>query len=864
MKKLFTLFALMCGLCLSVQAQTFLAFFDFTDNASASQTENNVSVDVSAGATLYSGTSTYTLSQDVLDALDANVETTGKFTTEACQSWIGAQRGDGDLTITVSGLTAGVSYNVSMVSGLDFEQAGSWNKVTTSNSYSESDMALDQEVIPARALAYFKIQKVVADEHGVVTLTVVSTNGSHSCVVNCLGIAEIPAAEPAVHEFSADQIVAISNRNNAMMYIQAGAEGLDCKDLNDASYWNLVPTENSNCYYVKNIKTGQYMQSCNYENAYNGPQVKLGDTPVEYCVLKDADDTHSTYGKYGFASTDQDITTFDDSECVGLNMAGAGNGIVTGYNAVMGVNGKSFWNVTVLAAIPTHALTSEEVTIKNRNFDYYACDNNTTEDDTNYQLMAVEDKTAEGATWTLIPSLNNECYYVKNVATGRYAQSTNHDVAYNGPKVLMGTTPVEYCILQDKTESNSTYGYYGLASTDQDFYEFDDGECVGWNLVTGETYYVTGYNAKMGANPKSFWQIEVVKEEPAVVHEFSADQVIAISNRNNTMMFIQAGTDGLDCKNLNDASYWNLIPTENSNCYYLKNISTGQYAQSSNHDNAYNGPQVKLGTEPVEYCVLKDTVATSSTYGRYGFASTDQDFYEFDDSECIGLNMAGAGGDIVTGYNAVMGANPKSFWNVTVLEVVPTHSLSGTVTIKNRNFPYYACDNDSQDEDENYQLMATETLSANAMWTLIPTLHNECYYVVNYATGRYAQSTNHDVAYNGPKVLLATDPVEYCILQDKTEANSTYGYYGLASTDQDFYEFDDSECVGWNLVTGETYYVTGYNAKMGANPKSFWTIETVENPEGIQSAHKFVRTTGRTYQLNPFIKIVDGKKLLVK
>lgn len=105
--------------------------------------------------------------------------------------------------------------------------------------------------------------------------------------------------------------------------------------------------------------------------------------------------------------------------------------------------------------------------------------------------------------------------------------------------------------------------------------------------------------------------------------------------------------------------YWQFIPTANDNCYYIQNVTTKRYIQSSNVGESV---QVKTGTEPVEYRVAKDETS-GSTYGYYYLCSTDQTISTASDVT-YGLNMAGGSAGSVVAYFIKSGRG-NSYWEIT-------------------------------------------------------------------------------------------------------------------------------------------------------------------------------------------------------
>lgn len=107
--------------------------------------------------------------------------------------------------------------------------------------------------------------------------------------------------------------------------------------------------------------------------------------------------------------------------------------------------------------------------------------------------------------------------------------------------------------------------------------------------------------------------------------------------------------------------FWEFVPTEKDNCFYLRNTATGRYMQSCNLEPS-SASRVKTGKEPVEYYVAKNTTAGAATYGQYWFSSTDCANYDKTASSPRALNKDGASNFIIT-WTAANG-NVGSFWTL--------------------------------------------------------------------------------------------------------------------------------------------------------------------------------------------------------
>jgi hypothetical protein len=163
----------------------------------------------------------------------------------------------------------------------------------------------------------------------------------------------------ALAQFSADKVYTIVNRNDASLYVQDnGTGGISMGSMNENSYWQFVATGNTNCYYVKNAKTGKYAQSC-ADNA----EVQMGDSPVEYYIeLKSVEGD----GMYGLASTDKKPHDFT-AGTIGWNWKG--NNTIQGFAAVAGTNHRSFWKIVEIEVLKTatgqNILPGEDVYLYN-------------------------------------------------------------------------------------------------------------------------------------------------------------------------------------------------------------------------------------------------------------------------------------------------------------------------------------------------------------------------------------------------------------------------------------------------------------------------------------------------------------------
>lgn len=182
----------------------------------------------------------------------------------------------------------------------------------------------------------------------------------------------------------------------------------------------------------------------------------------------------------------------------------------------------------------------------------------------------------------------------------------------------------------------------------------------------GEDAFPTfGHKPVLFADGEYYNEPEVAPWTPV----FSADKCYTITNKIKTDAYWQDNGNGIiDCHAMNDNSYWVITPTENENCYTIKNADTNTYVQGHGDDTQV---EIKLGADPAEYYI----VACPAEDGAYGIASTHAKVYNFT-AGCVGLNLKkdpNEEGCCLQTFAAVAGTNHRSFW---LIEEVAHTSIS--------------------------------------------------------------------------------------------------------------------------------------------------------------------------------------------
>lgn len=104
--------------------------------------------------------------------------------------------------------------------------------------------------------------------------------------------------------------------------------------------------------------------------------------------------------------------------------------------------------------------------------------------------------------------------------------------------------------------------------------------------------------------------------------------------------------------------YWQFIPTEKDNCYYIQNVTSKKYVQSSS---TAVEAQIKVGTTPVEFEIKQNTTEGAAPKGYYYMCSTDQTIDTSKDGT-LGLNYQQSTGKVVAYHIRYNRGN--SYWDI--------------------------------------------------------------------------------------------------------------------------------------------------------------------------------------------------------
>lgn len=166
----------------------------------------------------------------------------------------------------------------------------------------------------------------------------------------------------------------------------------------------------------------------------------------------------------------------------------------------------------VAALVPTFATATTASPEKDKVFliDKYDGTDGTYIYETGGKLSVGASSTANAQYWRFIPTGTADRYYIQNVVTGNYIQSTSIDIS---TQVSTGTTPVEFQVATDNTSGATTNGYYYMCGSSSDLSKIensgDQDSYLGLN--NGNTNGVLAYYIKTDRG-NSYWKLTDVTD----------------------------------------------------------------------------------------------------------------------------------------------------------------------------------------------------------------------------------------------------------------------------------------------------------------------------------------------------------------
>ena len=294
--------------------------------------------------------------------------------------------------------------------------------------------------------------------------------------------------------------------------------------------------------------------------------------------------------------------------------------------------------------------------------------------------------TVTAARWTLQVTGSN--LLIKDVLTGEYL-----NMYFNAPNATLHTgtgDASQWKVLREadkeavttveagvdyllQTQMNANLGKFAYVTDTKGIQvkaDADEGCIFRFEVADEGGYYLhhvaTDSYIQQGSNHVNLTMGALTAEIPD--DELTTAGIYTIEWKKGTGSYMSEEADGSIVVTNYDVAkriFWELIPTDKTNCFYVRNTATGRYIQSCNLTPG-SSSRITMGKEPVEYYVAKNTTEGATTFGNYWFSSTDCENYDKTISSPRALNKDGASNYIITwtaGNN-----NAGSFWTLNATE----------------------------------------------------------------------------------------------------------------------------------------------------------------------------------------------------
>lgn len=276
-----------------------------------------------------------------------------------------------DLTFSINGVPSGFTFDKigldihALNSGSNYQEPNDgvtrqWNIATTVNDAQFG--SLDNIDIAAGVGSSGNVHKVwditgaTVNTDGTVTVKLRITKGTTNS--GCFfGLSEVqlstdgeeptpePEPEPEPTPDGDYKVYYISWKNTGANYVTEESDHrmtVQSRDNAKPQFWMFIPTENENCYYIKNTATGRYMGSCNLTPS-SASKIYTSTTPVEYYVKQTTATSGEIANCYYFSSTDCTDYSSESAGPRALNKDGASDYVITWQAGTSRVG--SYWKL---------------------------------------------------------------------------------------------------------------------------------------------------------------------------------------------------------------------------------------------------------------------------------------------------------------------------------------------------------------------------------------------------------------------------------------------------------------------------------------------------------------------------------------
>lgn len=381
MKKYLSLFSLLfCGV-LSLQATNDVVCLKF-NRTGANASSVTVDMTSAEGNVIDGASATLTSSHSLKETSNALTAAI------VCPNVNGNTSPTITLTFLMSGLPEGFSFNNigldihAFNGGSNYQERADgvkreWNVAVASNgtdfgTLTDIDIAAGVNTNGQTHQVWNISSPTTVTSNGALTVTFTITKGTENkgCFFGLsemtLSTSEAITPEPEPTPDASGKVYYIQWKNTGTNHITEGKDTyltVSGKNTSKAQFWEFIPTDKADCYYIKNVVTGRYLGSCN-KTPSSASRITTSTTPVEYYVGATSATTGEIAGCHYLSSTD---CADYNNESVGpraLNKDGASDYIITWQAGTSRVG--SYWKLvetTDTFVKPQHTVLANSLNI---------------------------------------------------------------------------------------------------------------------------------------------------------------------------------------------------------------------------------------------------------------------------------------------------------------------------------------------------------------------------------------------------------------------------------------------------------------------------------------------------------------------
>lgn len=263
-------------------------------------------------------------------------------------------------------------------------------------------------------------------------------------------------------------------KNNTSSYMCEAADGgivINSYATDKKIFWELIPTDNEDCYYIRNCVSGLYIGSCNMTPS-SASKVKMSATPVEYYIHKSASTSGDNKDCWWMSSTDCANYNKETSGARCLNKDGASSSIITWTTGINNVG--SYWTLTESANLYEVCPFKAESAIGSPTNLYQILRDSDGMALTHAMAWAAPSQTDADQKWYFVGTSNAQGgYQIVNASTNAPLNATTYtvhenrnggfcfiDTAKGDTLVIGGTNALRFCAL--RSELTRALGIYNL------------------------------------------------------------------------------------------------------------------------------------------------------------------------------------------------------------------------------------------------------------------------------------------------------------------------------------------------------------------------------------------------------------------